>query len=243
MSRRDRPRRDARRLEVEHDGLGRDDAGGVDGHRAGYGTGGHLARRGRASRGHRPLHHQQPGQLAPARAADRGGGRSGARLRPGRGRRARAALPAGVHPPLARPHRSSADPALVARLTRLVADARAACSTARARGRWPGSAASSPRASRPRCGTRGGSCSCPRSSCSSPPSLMGAWLARSDAALEAAAPDAAAGGLRRGRLRGVLLVGAGRRVRHRRSRSTTSRWASSRSRSGSSCASSPRSSS
>ena len=84
MSARDGARRDAGRLEVEHDGLGGDDAALGGGHRAGYGTGGHDA-----ARAADPLVDvdrfiaSQPGQLAPARAAHRGRGGPAARLTPG----------------------------------------------------------------------------------------------------------------------------------------------------------------
>ena len=54
------------------------------------------------SRGRRPLHHQQRGQLAPTRAADGGGGPRSRATGSREGRRARAALPASVHEPVAR---------------------------------------------------------------------------------------------------------------------------------------------
>ena len=81
-----------------------------------------------------------------------------------------------------------ADPALVARLTSLVANARRRAlrhALPLARRRSPGS---SPPASRPRCGTPAGSSSPARVLLFVPAILMGAWLARSDAALEASAP-------------------------------------------------------
>ena len=83
-----------------------------------------------------------------------------------------------------------ADPALIARLTRLVANAGGVLYGTRSRsldGRRPllhhqlpgrGVARAAVRA-----GVRARSCSCPAA-------LMGVWLARSDVALEAAAPDA-----------------------------------------------------
>ena len=69
MSAGDRPRRDAGRLELEHDGLRRDDAARGGGHAVA--TVPAATSRGVAdtSRGRRPLHHHQPGQLAPTRAA------------------------------------------------------------------------------------------------------------------------------------------------------------------------------
>ena len=161
------------------------------------------------SRGHRPLHHQQPGQLAPPRAAHRRTAGSGARLRSRRGRRARAALPAGVHPPVARPH-AAGRPGPDRPPHPPGGQRPAACSTAPGRGRSPGVArfftTSFPAAvwharrfvrRAARC-----SCSCPRV-------LMGVWLAAVGRRPRGLGPRRAARGLRGGRLRGVLLVGAG----------------------------------
>ena len=165
-------------------------------------------------RGRRPLHRPQPGQLDPPRGAD-------ARLRrrsldPRPGRRARAALPAHVGPPVARPHRAGRPGA-----------GGAPHPPRRHRGRSAlrhpvplggrVSPASSPRASRRRCGTPRRFVGAAALLLLVPAFVMGAWLANSDAALDASGPDAAAGGLRRGRLRGVLLLRPRRAVRHRRS--------------------------
>ena len=83
-----------------------------------------------------------------------------------------------------------ADPALVTRLTRLVADARGVLYGTRSRS-LAGFArfftTSFPAAVWHAAPVRGGRARC---CCSCPAILMGSWLARSDAALEASAPDA-----------------------------------------------------
>ena len=110
-----------------------------------------------------------------------------------------------------------ADPALVARLTRLVAASGGVLYGTR-----------EPLAVRPRpllhheLPGRGVARAAASSRCRAalllvPAVLVGVWLAQSDKALEASAPGGAPRGVRGGGLRGVLLVVAGGRVRHRRS--------------------------
>ena len=142
----------------------------------------------------------------------------------GRGRRARAALPAGVRrtcptpaPSTPTPRWSPASPGWSPASGGVLYGTRSRVAAGRRpllHHELPGRGVARPplRASRPR-------------SLLLVPAVAGrrrGWP-QSDAALEASAPDAAARGLRGGGLRGVLLVGAGRRVRRRRSRSTTSR--------------------
>ena len=210
-----RPRREAGELEVEHHGLGRDDAGGVEGHRLG------TVPAGTATPGAGPtvdidrfITTNQASWTRLEQLTAMAGERA-ARTR--RGRRARAALPAGVHPPVARPHpagrsgaRRAPHPAGRRRPGRAL---RHPLPLAGRR-----SPASSPPASRPRCGTPAGSWWSARCCCSCPAILMGTWLARSDAALEAVGAGRAPRGLRGGGLRGVLLLGPGRRSSPPRSR-------------------------
>ena len=210
--------RDARPadLEVEHDGLGRDDAGGVEGHLPGYGTGGHGDRRRR-------------GQLVDIDRFIATNQASWARLEQltaTAGERARLGPAevdelvqlyqrASTHLSHARTQR--ADPALVARLTGWWPTP-AACSTAPGRARWPAFA---------------------RFFTTSFPAAV--WHARRFVvaqrapAVRAGGPDGRvaralrrrargvgarrrARGLRRGGLRGVLLVGARRASSPPRSR-------------------------
>ena len=103
-----------------------------------------------------------------------------------------------------------ADPALVARLTRLVAASGGVLYGTRSRSlaglarffttSFPAAVWHARRFVR-RVG---------RAAAASPPCSSGAWLAQSDAALEASAPGRAPRGVRGGGLRGVLLVRARR---------------------------------
>ena len=226
MTRRDGARRHARRLEVEHDGLGGDDAAGSTARLAWYGTGGRTAYGTEHPMWTSTASSPATSRLGPARAAQPAR-RPAPALEPGRGRRAGRSSTSGRRPTCPTPGPHYRDPALIARLTRLVADGRRRAlrpprpRRRRAVGRFfttsfPAAVWHSRRLRRRR----------PRCCCSCRPSPSAIWLATSDAALEASAPEASREAYWRATSRPTT-----RRRRPRssppRSPSTTSRWRSS----------------
>ena len=180
-------RRQAGELEVEHHGLGRDDAGGVEGHCLGtVPAGTATAVAGPTVDIDRFITTNQASWTRLEQLTAMAGS---ARLGPAEVdefvqlyQRASTHLSHAAH--------RSAPTRRSSRASRGWSPTPAACSTAPAPGRWRGSPGSSPPASRPRCGTPAGSWWPAPLLLFVPAILMGSWLARSDAALEASAPDA-----------------------------------------------------
>ena len=136
------------------------------------------------------------------------------RLHPRRARRAGRALPAGVGPPVPRPHRlrrprphGPPHPPGRPSQRRHLRPA--------GRGRCRRSATSSRDASRPRCGRAGASWPSAPRCCCVPALAVGVWLATDRRGARRRRPRGGARGVPRGGLRGLLLVRAGRAVRHR----------------------------